>query len=236
VKSVTEKSPEQLPSVYSVSADLNNTYDKQIIDFLVSNQAFMGDQIQYLQSSLDTLETRKSQEEAEKNRLILLQKSRIIRELEHSLNQMESLNSQISESERSLKAQLEHSLKEMKSQQSRISELEHSLSEMESQKSRNSELERDLKEMEDQKSQLRERAKSALGSLKSRIGELESLLELMEDEKSCKICSEKDKFRNSVFLPCGHSGCCYECAKSLTQPFCPWCRHPINLVVKIFLM
>jgi len=51
-------------------------------------------------------------------------------------------------------------------------------------------------------------------------------------ESLCKICISNDI--NAVFVPCGHSGCCYQCALSLEAEgsFCPWCGGSVLSVVK----
>lgn len=47
----------------------------------------------------------------------------------------------------------------------------------------------------------------------------------------CYICF--DRAMNSVLLPCGHSGTCYECAiENVARcESCPCCRHSVNQVV-----
>lgn len=54
-----------------------------------------------------------------------------------------------------------------------------------------------------------------------------SLHELMK----CKICYQNDY--NTVFLPCGHTLSCIQCA--LTVKKCPLCRKPIYKKIKIYL-
>ena len=52
----------------------------------------------------------------------------------------------------------------------------------------------------------------------------------MNELKMCKICYENKK--NSVFIPCGHICCCFECAVKLDE--CPLCRMKIDKIVKTF--
>lgn len=52
------------------------------------------------------------------------------------------------------------------------------------------------------------------------------------EEKTCKICMETDC--NSVFVPCGHIGCCYDCAVNLKE--CPFCRQGISQVMRTYVI
>ena len=51
------------------------------------------------------------------------------------------------------------------------------------------------------------------------------------DEGNCYICFERNS--NSILLPCGHSGVCYQCAiENVARcETCPCCRHSVNQVV-----
>jgi hypothetical protein len=56
------------------------------------------------------------------------------------------------------------------------------------------------------------------------------------DEKislNCSICDENQ--RSTIFLPCGHSLCCWSCSVKIDKK-CPNCRHEIDTVHKIFLV
>ena len=68
------------------------------------------------------------------------------------------------------------------------------------------------------------------GSDKLNKTALESEDSEKEEKKECKICFTKVK--NSIFIPCGHFGCCYECASQ--QSLCPFCRVKVNSVTKVF--
>jgi len=48
--------------------------------------------------------------------------------------------------------------------------------------------------------------------------------------KTCKVCMCNEK--NTVFIPCGHICCCYDCSQKLEK--CPICRAKITTVVKTF--
>ncbi|EAL48873.2 zinc finger domain containing protein [Entamoeba histolytica HM-1:IMSS-B] len=48
--------------------------------------------------------------------------------------------------------------------------------------------------------------------------------------KICKVCLDNEK--NTVFIPCGHICCCYECSKKLSK--CPICRAQITTIVKTY--
>jgi len=52
----------------------------------------------------------------------------------------------------------------------------------------------------------------------------------IDENKVCKVCM--DQMINSVFIPCGHLCCCYECAQSCSQ--CPICRAHPEKIVKTF--
>eukprot|EP01102_Stenamoeba_stenopodia_P005618 TRINITY_DN16362_c0_g1_i1.p1 TRINITY_DN16362_c0_g1~~TRINITY_DN16362_c0_g1_i1.p1 ORF type:complete len:266 (-),score=58.79 TRINITY_DN16362_c0_g1_i1:93-890(-) len=49
----------------------------------------------------------------------------------------------------------------------------------------------------------------------------EKLNDIREHHELCRICEEEPK--TVAFDPCGHFGCCEQCAKSC--PTCPWCRE-----------
>ena len=63
-----------------------------------------------------------------------------------------------------------------------------------------------------------------------KANEFSKKLEEIEIEIECKICMENNV--NSVFLPCNHSICCFECALLLDN--CPNCRKVIDTTRKIF--
>ena len=63
-----------------------------------------------------------------------------------------------------------------------------------------------------------------------KANEFSKKLEEIEIEIECKICMENNV--NSVFLPCNHSICCFECALLLDN--CPNCRKVIDTARKIF--
>lgn len=53
------------------------------------------------------------------------------------------------------------------------------------------------------------------------------------EAKLCDLCCEKSS--NSVFLPCGHAGLCYNCAMEVwkTSDQCHFCRTKIDKVLLI---
>jgi len=54
----------------------------------------------------------------------------------------------------------------------------------------------------------------------------------IESKLQCKICFDGEV--NCVFVPCGHTACCYSCAAPMKS--CPFCRNPIGSIVKMFYM
>ncbi|KAL7713351.1 Zinc finger domain containing protein [Entamoeba marina] len=48
--------------------------------------------------------------------------------------------------------------------------------------------------------------------------------------KICKVCLCNEK--NTVFIPCGHICCCFECSEKLS--ICPVCRSRITTVIKTY--
>lgn len=62
-----------------------------------------------------------------------------------------------------------------------------------------------------------------------------SAREGLDDDKKCCICFVTDK--DTIFMPCNHVRCCFECADEIKtiNGRCPVCREPITKVEKIFL-
>eukprot|EP01119_Soliformovum_irregulare_P020335 TRINITY_DN6560_c0_g1_i1.p1 TRINITY_DN6560_c0_g1~~TRINITY_DN6560_c0_g1_i1.p1 ORF type:complete len:172 (-),score=15.09 TRINITY_DN6560_c0_g1_i1:204-719(-) len=54
--------------------------------------------------------------------------------------------------------------------------------------------------------------------------------EMQEMSKYCKLCFEK--LPDAVFHPCGHEGCCLECAEKQKESHsgCPFCREAVYSV------
>ena len=55
-----------------------------------------------------------------------------------------------------------------------------------------------------------------------------------DDDMDCVVCMCNEK--DSVFIPCGHYCCCFDCATLIknggsTSTNCPLCRTPIDRVV-----
>lgn len=48
----------------------------------------------------------------------------------------------------------------------------------------------------------------------------------------CKICMVAKK--DTVLLPCGHTGICAGCSKSFIKKTCPFCRKKVRSVTKVF--
>mmetsp|Transcript_27815 Transcript_27815/g.39194 ORF Transcript_27815/g.39194 Transcript_27815/m.39194 type:complete len:198 (+) Transcript_27815:71-664(+) len=55
-------------------------------------------------------------------------------------------------------------------------------------------------------------------------------------EHTCKVCYEAPV--NSVLIPCGHAGLCVSCActQKASGKGCPFCRAPINEIVKQYFV
>jgi E3 ubiquitin-protein ligase XIAP len=56
-------------------------------------------------------------------------------------------------------------------------------------------------------------------------------LETSADQGRCKICYTREV--EILFLPCKHANCCAECATAVNK--CPYCRTPLEGVVRIYL-
>ena len=63
--------------------------------------------------------------------------------------------------------------------------------------------------------------------------DLENAIKLSLDsrKKNCQICFNSKI--NAVFVPCGHSYWCYDCAKKCKKR-CPVCRKKCKMIQKIF--
>lgn len=55
----------------------------------------------------------------------------------------------------------------------------------------------------------------------------------LEASRDCNICL--DSQINTVFVPCGHSSCCYQCAQRFYKKPCPICRKKVKIVQRLFL-
>ena len=54
-----------------------------------------------------------------------------------------------------------------------------------------------------------------------------------QDTSQCAICFTNKK--NTVFLPCRHLACCYDCSRHQTITECVICRTPIQDRMQIFI-
>lgn len=52
----------------------------------------------------------------------------------------------------------------------------------------------------------------------------------IKERDMCCVCMAVPK--NTVFTPCGHSQCCYDCSKQITT--CPLCRRNISDSIKLY--
>jgi hypothetical protein len=54
------------------------------------------------------------------------------------------------------------------------------------------------------------------------------------DSDDCSICFKNPV--NSALVPCGHMGTCIDCAQFIQKKQfpCPYCRNPVQMVVKLF--
>ena len=52
----------------------------------------------------------------------------------------------------------------------------------------------------------------------------------------CKICY--DAAIDSAFVPCGHSVCCYACARKIDRAgaVCPICREEVHMAMRLFVV
>ena len=48
----------------------------------------------------------------------------------------------------------------------------------------------------------------------------------------CSLCLEKPQ--GVIFLPCGHLGCCKDCAKQLKKQVCPFCNTPYTSFTEVY--
>lgn len=85
---------------------------------------------------------------------------------------------------------------------------------------------------------LKEQELNPEGEFQRRIREMEKENRGLRFQRLCKICLEEEV--QMVFIPCGHTVSCQECAQCLTdkkpqnQRKCPVCRKNIEGKVRIF--
>ena len=66
--------------------------------------------------------------------------------------------------------------------------------------------------------------------LEGKIQDLEGKIQKIEESRLCKICLDREV--SQIFLPCGHTICCKECAMGIQ--ICPICRENIQKSQKIY--
>lgn len=65
-----------------------------------------------------------------------------------------------------------------------------------------------------------------------RLVELQQQQQRLEQQMRCVVCLEADK--NTVFIPCGHKACCFECANMIDPRNCPICRALIREINRCY--